>query len=202
MGVDNVGILLDFGHALFGGESPADAAQLLIDHGRLFGMDVNDNLRGWDDDMVVGSVHPMSCSSSSTPCEQRLGWCLAARPVPVPRGYRRGGTRRHPDLKRVHRALDVLDIEGLRTGAGPQDALGAQRSRRRHYSAPSGVERIEEETPRCRTSGPRPRRRLPRRTRRTTGRWWCATPCRPCEACRQGSCRPPDGAAGARAHRW
>jgi hypothetical protein len=25
----------------------------------LFGMDVNDNLRGWDDDMIAGSVHPI-----------------------------------------------------------------------------------------------------------------------------------------------
>ena len=40
---------------------PADyrefVAQLLIDHGLLWGMDVNDNYRGWDDDMMVGSVH-------------------------------------------------------------------------------------------------------------------------------------------------
>ena len=55
----NIGILLDFGHALYGGESPADSAQLAIDYGRLFGMDVNDNLRSWDDDMIAGSVHPM-----------------------------------------------------------------------------------------------------------------------------------------------
>ncbi|MEI7352970.1 sugar phosphate isomerase/epimerase family protein, partial [Pectobacterium parmentieri] len=57
IGLDNVGVLLDFGHALYGGESPADSAQLIIDRGRLFGMDVNDNLRGWDDDLVVGTVH-------------------------------------------------------------------------------------------------------------------------------------------------
>jgi xylose isomerase len=55
----NIGILLDFGHALYGGESPADSAQLAIDYGRLFGMDVNDNLRSWDDDMIAGTVHPM-----------------------------------------------------------------------------------------------------------------------------------------------
>nr|KEO65541.1 hypothetical protein DA06_30205 [Georgenia sp. SUBG003] len=48
---------MDFGHSLFGGESPAAAAQLLIDHGKLWAMDVNDNLRGWDDDLVVGTVH-------------------------------------------------------------------------------------------------------------------------------------------------
>ena len=58
MGVDNVGVLLDFGHTLFGGESPAEAAQLLIDHGLLWGMDVNDDYRGWDDDMVNSAVNP------------------------------------------------------------------------------------------------------------------------------------------------
>ena len=57
IGVDNLGILLDFGHSLYGLETPADAAQLCIDAGRLFAIDVNDNFRGWDDDMVVGSVH-------------------------------------------------------------------------------------------------------------------------------------------------
>ena len=85
MGVDNVGVLLDFGHALFGGESPAAAAQLLIDHDLLWAMDVNDNLRSWDDDMVVGTVHPVELFEFFyTLQEQRLGGRLAARPVPVP----------------------------------------------------------------------------------------------------------------------
>ncbi len=57
MGVDNVGILLDFGHSLYGGESPAEAARLVHSRGLLYGIDVNDNFRGWDDDLVVGSVH-------------------------------------------------------------------------------------------------------------------------------------------------
>lgn len=41
----------------FAGESSTRAARLIIDHGRLLGMDVNDNLRGWDDDLVVNTVH-------------------------------------------------------------------------------------------------------------------------------------------------
>ena len=53
----NVGILLDFGHSLYGGESPAEAARLIHSRGLLYAIDVNDNFRGWDDDMVVGSVH-------------------------------------------------------------------------------------------------------------------------------------------------
>jgi xylose isomerase len=35
VGLDNLGILLDFGHSLYGLETPADAAQLCIDAGRL-----------------------------------------------------------------------------------------------------------------------------------------------------------------------
>ena len=73
IGLPNIGILLDFGHSLYGGKSPADAAQLAIDHGRLFGIDVNDNLRGWDDDMVAGPSTRSSCSSSSTYCARTTG---------------------------------------------------------------------------------------------------------------------------------
>jgi xylose isomerase len=57
MDVSNVGILLDFGHSLYGGESPAEAARLIHSRGLLYGIDVNDNFRGWDDDLIVGSVH-------------------------------------------------------------------------------------------------------------------------------------------------
>ena len=59
IGLPNIGVLLDFGHAIYGGESAADSAQLAIDHGRLFGMDVNDNYRSWDDDLLAGSLHPI-----------------------------------------------------------------------------------------------------------------------------------------------
>jgi xylose isomerase len=57
IGLDNVGILLDVGHSLYAGESPADAAQLIIGRGRLYGIDFNDNFRSWDDDLAAGSVH-------------------------------------------------------------------------------------------------------------------------------------------------
>src|SRR4029077_12740143 len=56
MDVPNVGILLDFGHSLYGGESPAEAARLIHSRGLLSAIDVNDNFRSWDDDLVVGSV--------------------------------------------------------------------------------------------------------------------------------------------------
>ena len=57
-GQPNVGVTIDTGHSLSGGENMAEAAVLLTDFGnRLFHMHFNDNYRSWDDDMIVGSVH-------------------------------------------------------------------------------------------------------------------------------------------------
>jgi sugar phosphate isomerase/epimerase len=57
-GQPNVGVTIDTGHSLVGGENVAESAVILSDYGRrLFHMHFNDNYRGWDDDMIVGSVH-------------------------------------------------------------------------------------------------------------------------------------------------
>ncbi|MBC7319140.1 sugar phosphate isomerase/epimerase [bacterium] len=54
---ENVGALLDVGHALAAQENTAEAASLLAEEGKLFYVHLNDNYRLWDDDMMVGSVH-------------------------------------------------------------------------------------------------------------------------------------------------
>ncbi len=57
-GMPNVGVTIDTGHALVGGENLAESAVILSDYGKkLFHMHFNDNYRSWDDDMIVGSVH-------------------------------------------------------------------------------------------------------------------------------------------------
>jgi sugar phosphate isomerase/epimerase len=128
MGVDNVGVLLDFGHALFGGESPAAAAQLLIDHGLLWAMDVNDNLRGWDDDMVVGTVHPVEVFEFFYTLKVNNWegvWQLDQFPFREDTVEAAKLSIRF--LKGVHRALEELDIEALREAQRNEDALAAQR---------------------------------------------------------------------------
>ena len=57
LGRDDVGIVVDLGHSLFAKETPADVLSLVHGLGRLFTIEVNDNWREWDDDMLVGSVH-------------------------------------------------------------------------------------------------------------------------------------------------
>lgn len=128
LGLDNVGILLDFGHSLYGGESPADAAQLAIDYGRLFGMDVNDNLRGWDDDMVAGSVHPIELFEFFYTLRKN-GWEGVWQLDQFP--FREDSVETAKSaiefLKAVDRALDKLDVEALQAAQAAHDAIAAQR---------------------------------------------------------------------------
>jgi xylose isomerase len=57
VGLPNVGITMDMGHALYAGESSAQALCLLAQAERLFLVHVNDNYRNWDWDMIPGSVN-------------------------------------------------------------------------------------------------------------------------------------------------
>ena len=121
-------MLLDFGHSLYGGESPADAAQLLIDHGLLYGMDVNDNLRGWDDDLVVGTVHLTEIFEFfyTLRINNWQGvWQLDQ--FPFREDTVEAARLSIRMLKAIYRALDSLDMAGLQEAQSRHDALAAQR---------------------------------------------------------------------------
>jgi xylose isomerase len=128
MGVDNVGVLLDFGHALFGGEPPAESAQMLIDHGLLWGMDVNDNYRGWDDDMMVGSIHMVEIFEYFHVLKVN-GWegVWNLDQFPFREESVENAKLSIRFLKAIQRALDLLDEDALAEAQAKQDALGAQR---------------------------------------------------------------------------
>lgn len=126
IGLPNVGILLDFGHALFGGESPADSAQLAIDYGRLFGMDVNDNLRAWDDDLVAGTVHPIELFEFFVVLKKN-GWegVWQLDQFPFREDSVAAARAAIRFLKRVERGLDRLDMKALAAAQERQDAMAA-----------------------------------------------------------------------------
>jgi xylose isomerase len=126
IGLPNVGILLDFGHAMFGGESPADSAQLAIDHGRLFGMDVNDNFRQWDDDLVAGTIHPIELFEFFYTLRKN-GWegVWQLDQFPFREDSIAAADHAIDFLKAAHRGLDVLDVDALRAAQERHDAVGA-----------------------------------------------------------------------------
>lgn len=128
IGLPNIGILLDFGHSLYAGESPADAAQLAIDHGRLFGMDVNDNLRSWDDDMVAGTVHPVELFEFFYTLRKN-GWegVWQLDQFPFREDCVEAANMAIDFLKHIERSLDRLDFGALAEAQARQDALAANR---------------------------------------------------------------------------
>ena len=57
LGLPNVGVTMDVGHALVAKETPAEVMCLAGQAGRLFYVHLNDNGREWDWDMLPGSVN-------------------------------------------------------------------------------------------------------------------------------------------------
>ena len=128
IGLPNIGILLDFGHSLYGGESPADAAQLAIDYGRLFGMDVNDNFRGWDDDLMAGTVHPIELFEFFYTLRKN-GWegVWQLDQFPFREDAIAVANGAIDFLKQVDRALDKLDFDAMQDAQKNHDAVTALR---------------------------------------------------------------------------
>jgi xylose isomerase len=56
VGLSNLGVILDYGHALIAGENPAESAVLLNRYNRLFHIHLSDNYCKTDDDMLIGST--------------------------------------------------------------------------------------------------------------------------------------------------
>jgi xylose isomerase len=54
---ENVGVVIDFGHALMAKEKPAESAVILLMNNKLFNVHMNDAYGDWDDDMIAVSVH-------------------------------------------------------------------------------------------------------------------------------------------------
>jgi len=57
LGMDNVGVTFDIGHAWMAKESPAEAATYLALQNKLFSIHFNDAYGCFDDDMIAGSIH-------------------------------------------------------------------------------------------------------------------------------------------------
>ena len=56
-GLKNVGVTMDFGHALYAYENPSESIVLLHRKNKLFHIHFNDNYRDWDHDLIVASIN-------------------------------------------------------------------------------------------------------------------------------------------------
>ena len=57
VGIDEMGVTLDFGHSMYGNENPAEAVSLLAQSKFLYYIHINDNNGKWDWDYMVGTHH-------------------------------------------------------------------------------------------------------------------------------------------------
>jgi sugar phosphate isomerase/epimerase len=57
IGLPNLGVTIDFAHALYAGEQPAFAAAHILRRSRLLGLHLNDGYGKRDDGLMVGAVH-------------------------------------------------------------------------------------------------------------------------------------------------
>ncbi len=73
LGMSNVGVTLDVGHALVAKETPAEMVCLAAQANRLFYVHFNDNGREWDWDMLPGSVNCWDLIETLFYLD-RLGW--------------------------------------------------------------------------------------------------------------------------------
>ena len=128
MKLDNVGIVMDFGHSLLGHETPAEELQLIARSGKLRSVEVNDNWREWDDDLAAGSVHLLE-TLEFLHAVRRIGW---TRPIlldqfPFREDPVEAARRSIAVLELLDSRLDRIDPRELAQAQSRQDSLAAQK---------------------------------------------------------------------------
>lgn len=58
-GCDNLGVTIDTGHVICGGQGLGGSIEAVMRHGCLYNLHSNDNYGLWDDDLIIGSVRLM-----------------------------------------------------------------------------------------------------------------------------------------------
>lgn len=128
MRVDNVGLVVDFGHSLFAKENPAEALSLAHEMGRLVDIEMDDNYREWDDDLTVGALHLVE-TLEFLHIIRKIGWTDALKLDLFP--YREDpvdAVRTSVETLRLLEArCETLPLDELRDIQDRHDALAAQR---------------------------------------------------------------------------
>jgi xylose isomerase len=128
IGAANLGIVLDFGHSLFAKESPAAALEAVHRRGRLVSVEVNDNRLEWDDDLTVGSNHPIETLEFLLAL-RGIGWerPLLLDQFPFREDPVTAARQSVETIDAMERLLDRIDVAALDAARSRHDALAAQR---------------------------------------------------------------------------
>jgi len=115
--MDNVGGVIDFGHALMSGENPAESVAILARQGKLFNIHFNDAYGYWDD-----TRHSPSLGDAGVPIllpQDRLPGLFRPGYVPLPGGW---PTRRRDGGAEPHRPMEASgQARCSSANCGPED---------------------------------------------------------------------------------
>ena len=132
MAVDNVGIVIDFGHSLFAKENPAESLSLIHGRGKLVDVELCDNYREWDDDLTVGALHVIETLEFLHTVDQ-LGWEAPLKLDLFP--YREDPGQAVAD------SLDTIELLRAKARRIPLEELAAARQRQDALAAHRIVQR-------------------------------------------------------------
>ncbi len=126
-GVDNLGIVMDFGHSLMAGESPTESLMMIHRRGKLVSAELNDNWRDWDDDLPVASVHLFETMEYLLALRE-IGWSdpVLLDQFPFREDPVAALTRSLETITMLDEACARVDRVKLAEAQGRQDALAAQ----------------------------------------------------------------------------
>jgi len=132
IGADNLGVAIDFGHALMARESPAESVALAARKGKLFNVHFNDSLRDWDDDMIVGTVHYWETLEFLYWCKVTNydGW-FGLDMFPYRENARQAAQLAIDNLKEMWKVADRIPIASMRRAQATMDAIASQKVLRR-----------------------------------------------------------------------
>lgn len=128
MGVDNVGVVVDFGHSLFARENPAEALELVHARGRLVDVELDDNYREWDDDLTAGALHIVE-TLEFLHVLRLIGWDKPIKLDLFPYREQPDAAVRESveNLRRLEQIAERLPLQELRAAQERHDAMAVSR---------------------------------------------------------------------------
>jgi xylose isomerase len=118
----------DLGHSLFAKEVPAEVIHMISRRGKLVSVELNDNWREWDDDMMVGSVHLIETLEFLRAMRQ-IDWQgpVLLDQFPFREDPIRAAQASINTIRKLERVLDRMDWQALEAAQAGHDSIEAQR---------------------------------------------------------------------------
>jgi len=134
IGAANLGVAIDFGHAMVAREAPGESVVLAARHGRLYNVHFNDCLRDWDDDMIPGTVHLWETLEFLYWCKKvgYQGW-FGLDMFPYREDGAQAATMAVENIRALWKMADGLPEDALARAQASMDAIASQKIVRRLF---------------------------------------------------------------------